>query len=35
MGPLYERRYLLYQFPGGFLFPYGPEMDQTSSAPIT
>jgi hypothetical protein len=34
VGPYYERRYLLYQFVGGFLFPYGPEMDQTASNPV-
>jgi hypothetical protein len=34
-GPYYERRYLLYQFVGGFLFPYGPEMHQTASGPVT
>jgi hypothetical protein len=33
--PFYERRYLLYQIVGGFLFPYGPEMHQTASGPVT
>jgi hypothetical protein len=34
MGPYYEQRYVLYQFPHGFLFPYGPEMNQIGSDPI-
>ncbi|MFL5474014.1 MAG: hypothetical protein ACJ8AM_16790 [Gemmatimonadales bacterium] len=33
-GPIYEQRYVLYQFPHGFLFPYGPEMDQIGTDPI-
>jgi hypothetical protein len=35
VGPVTERRYLLQQFVGGFQFPYGPEMLQTASAPVT
>ncbi|MEA2714803.1 MAG: hypothetical protein QOK27_2764 [Gemmatimonadales bacterium] len=35
VGPFYEQRYVLLQFPQGFLFPYGPQMHQTSADPIT
>jgi hypothetical protein len=35
VGPYYEQRYVLYQFPRGFLFPYGPQMDQIGTDPIT
>jgi hypothetical protein len=35
VGPYYESRYVLYQFVGGFLFPYGPEMRQTGSSPVS
>jgi hypothetical protein len=34
VGPYYEQRYVLYQFPHGFLFAYGPQMDQIGSDPI-
>jgi hypothetical protein len=35
MGPTYGRRYVLLQFPHGFLFPYGPQMDQIGVSPVT
>jgi hypothetical protein len=34
VGPFHEQRYVLYQVPHGFLFPYGPQMDQTGTNPI-
>jgi hypothetical protein len=35
VGPFYERRYVLLQFPHGFLFPYGPQMDQVGTDPVS
>jgi hypothetical protein len=34
VGPFYEHRYVLFQFPHGFLIPYGPEMEQIGADPI-
>ena len=34
VGPSYEQRYVLLQFPHGFLFPYGPQMDQIGTGPV-
>jgi hypothetical protein len=34
VGPFYEQRYVEFQFPQGFSFPYGPEMHQIGTGPI-
>ena len=35
VAPFYERRFVQYQLVRGFFFPYGPEMNQIESNPIT